>query len=245
MTTISVNPGDNVQQAANALKAGDELRFRAGTHYGRVSIPVDGVVVAGEPGAILDGTQAIAGTWSLATDSDDYCSLARTGTWRIPLAAQPWVVMDSPSSMIFRIDSDFVGIKETIGYYHMTAYQALAVPEGGRSYYDADWWNGIEAMWVYNLANQHLYVRYRDGKKPANLRWSGGHSDHRDPPYAEGSVIWLAGRRDVIVRNLEIRGCVDGIAIMDSTNVSVEKWRFRGIRFCCRRIRQFLEDPHS
>src|SRR5262245_53704835 len=233
MTTINVNPGDNPQAKADQLMPGDILLFRPGTHYGRISVRVDSVVIAGETDAVLDGTEPITDAWSLATDSDVVTSLAATGTWRVPLSVQPWVVMDSPSSMIFRIDSDFVGVKETLGYYYMTAYGALAVPDNARPGpdYGADWWKGIEAMWVYNLGNQHLYVRYRDGRKPGVLRWSGGHSDHREPPTPGGSVIWLSGRRNIIIRDLTVRGCVDGIAIVDSANIAVERCNFLAFDF--------------
>src|SRR5262245_65223212 len=107
MTMINVNPGDNPQAKADQLVPGDILLFRPGTHYGRVSIRVDGVVIAGETDAVLDGTEPVTDAWSLATDSDGFTSLAGTGTWRVPLSVQPWVVMDSPSFMIFRIASDF------------------------------------------------------------------------------------------------------------------------------------------
>jgi hypothetical protein len=225
MTTISVTAGDNPQGAANLLQPGDTLLFKAGTHYGRISIPVDGVVIAGEIGAILEGTQPLESeAWTLATDSDGYTSLAGTGTWRVPLSQWPWQVLEPNGVSLMRIDSDYVGVQQTSGYYYMTAYGAMAVPNNARpgpDYY-ADWWNGIEAMWVYNTHNQHLYVRYRDGKRPGSLRWSGGVTDHREPPRAGASVIWLAGRRDVTVQGLEIRGCVDGVAVYDSTNITIE-----------------------
>jgi hypothetical protein len=113
MTTISVNPGDNVQQAANALKAGDELRFRAGTHYGRLSVPANEITISGDSGAILDGTLPLdSDDWEEATDSDEYCSLAGTGTWRVRQSQPVWILTDGGDKQVFRIDSEYVGVKE-------------------------------------------------------------------------------------------------------------------------------------
>ena len=62
-------------------------------------------------------------------------------------------------------------MKDWNNYTSMSAYSALAVPDNARPGpdYGADWWNGIEALYVYNLHNQHLYVRYRDGQKAREL----------------------------------------------------------------------------
>ena len=43
-------------------------------------------------------------------------------------------------------------------------------------------------------------------------------------------MIYLGGRRDVVVEGLEIRGCVDGIAIVDSANVMIEPIYFQKLR---------------
>ena len=35
-----------------------------------------------------------------------------------PLAYQPWILLDAEGNMIHRLDSDYVNVKETNGYYY-------------------------------------------------------------------------------------------------------------------------------
>jgi hypothetical protein len=235
MTTINVTPGDNPQGAANSLHPGDTLLFKTGTHYGCVSIPVDNVVIQGEAGAILDGTLPLdSDNWEQATDSDSYCSLAGTGTWRVRQSQQPWILTDGGDNQVFRIDSDYINVKETLGYYYMTAYEAMAVPDGARppAAYGAEWWSGIEAMFCYNRQNSYLYLRYRDGRRPPDgMRWSGGVTDHRQPPTDAGTLIMLYQTRDVAVKGLHLRGMVDLVSPYRSVNVTVDRCKFRAFDY--------------
>jgi hypothetical protein len=238
MSTISVTAGDNPQGAANSLQPGDTLLFKTGTHYGRISIPVDGVTIQGEAGAVLDGTQALdSDNWEEATDSDDYCSLAGTGVWRLQQSQPVWILTDGGENQVFRIDSDYINVRQTSGYYYMTAYEAMAVPNNARPGpdYGADWWNGIEAMFCYNRQNGYLYLRYRDGHRPPNgMRWSGSVNDHRDPPTDGGTVIMLYHRQNIMIKNLTLRGCVDSIATWDCLNVIIDGCTFTAFDYANR-----------
>ena len=231
MTDIRVNPGETPQTLANELRPGDSLIFAPGLHYGCIDIPVDDVDIVGEEGAILDGTLPFDDDWQLATDNDGHASLAGTGTWRTR-APWVWMLLDKDANVVFRIDSDYVGNKEPNNFY-MSAYEAMAVANGARPPidYGYDWWNGIEAFSAYNKSNGHIYCRYRDGKKPDRMRWSGGYTDHRQPPYPEGSVIYLGDRNNINISGLTIRGCVVDIAVVDSQNVFIDECKLRSYDF--------------
>jgi hypothetical protein len=139
---------------------------------------------------------------------------------------------DGGDNQVFRIDSDYVGVKEPNCYY-MTAYEAMAVPDHARppQAYGAEWWAGLEAMFCYNLANGYLYLRYRDGRRPDGMRWSGGVTDHRQPPQDAGTLIMLYQARDVAVRNLHLRGMVDLVSPYRSVNVMVDGCKFRAFDY--------------
>jgi hypothetical protein len=238
MTQIFVNPGDPLQEAANGLKAGDELVFRPGIHHGMLWVPVSEVTVRGEDGAVIDGTLPLdSDNWEEATDSDNYCSLAGTGVWRVRQSNPVWILTAGSDEQIFRIDSDYINVRETLGYYNMTAYEAMAVPDNARpgQDYGADWWNGLEAMFCYNRQNGYLYLRYRDGRRPPDgMRWSGGVIDHRDLPTDPGTVIMLWSGADYAIKNLHLRGAVDGIATWNCTNVVIDGCTFRAFDYCNR-----------
>ena len=85
--TIYMNPGDNIREAGAALRSGDSLVFRAGLHYGQLTVPLMRSRSRAKLGAILEGTHADRDDWTLATDSDGITSLAGSGTWRVPQSA--------------------------------------------------------------------------------------------------------------------------------------------------------------
>ena len=230
MTTFVVTPADDPQFIANQLTTGDELMFQEGLHYGQITIPCDGVLIWGEPGAILDGTQVINSGWQLAKNSDGFGNLDGSGTWRAAAPDWVWMLLDAEGNTIFRIDNDYVGVKEPNNFY-MSAFEAMAVPNGARPPvdYGYDWWNGIEALSAWS--GGYIYCRYRDGRRPESMRWSGGHNDHREPPTEDGSVIYMRGRRNITISGLHVRGCVDGIAVRDSTGVRIEECKFTSFDF--------------
>ena len=230
MTTVYVSPGETPQSAADRLASGDALVFKPGVHYGRVEIKTDNIEIQGEEGAILDGTEPVSGQWEEANDNDGFASLAGTGTWRAQVPGWAWMLLDEQANVIFRIDNDYVGVKEPNNFY-MSAFEAMAVPNGAAPSidYGYPWWDGIEALSTYS--DGYVFCRYRDGKRPGKMRWSGGYTDHRQPPYAEGSVIYLGGRSGVNVKGLTVRGCVVDIAVVNSRNILIDKCTLRSFDF--------------
>lgn len=241
-TVIPVEPGASVQEALTAARPGDIVRLAPGVHRERVVMENSGeyerpIVLEGEPGAVLDGSEDFTPEWQPADD-------VAPGVWRARVPFFPFTVVADGQIITalaeHRVDPDKV------------TDPAWAWPNLLRNGVGRNGWAGPKALALYRHGPRELLVRFGDGRDPRTVRWNLA---PREP------AVHIVGASRCVVRGLTIRNAAYGVLVESSLGAVVERcvigpadygvWLGGGadrctVRFCEIHLSPFSgADPHQ
>ncbi len=220
---ISPNCWPTVQKAANTAVAGDTVNINAGTYHERVVMQNSGTngapitfQGASNTTTIIDGSDAISGTWTSEGN----------GIYSIPLSSigyEPWSLYDN-GRVIWKIaDQYFTGCGGSgchtftdpglNGLGTLGISTSTSVTDGSTT---ALFWDGIEAY--FGTDGTKVYVRYRDGSNPAtkNLRSAPGPTCRGCNPNPAATLL-IGDKSYISIRNMQIGGGHYELVIAGST----------------------------
>jgi len=201
---VEIAPGTAVQPLLDAAQPGDTLRFKAGLHRGHFSLESGGepgapLVIEGEPGAILDGSQDFVPQWAPATDVAD-------GVWRTKIPFEAFTVT-AAGKIITMLREDRVDPEKV-------SNPAWHWPVIFRDGVGPSKWDGVKALALYRREPGELLVRFKDQLDPRTLAMTFA---QRQP------IIALDGADRVVIRNLRMQHGAYGVMVENSLGVVVEQ----------------------
>lgn len=238
--TISVKPGDSVQEALNRAQAGDTVHLAPGVYRERVAFKNSGVynkpiTLEGEPGAILDGSENVKLDWQPAPD-------IAPGVYR---AKVPFVVFSLTANgkivTMLREDRVKPGAAEKDKEGNLWDYLKLFQVGVGPSK-----WEGVKALALYLTKPQELLVRFKDDLDPRQLPITVA---PREP------IIKIDGTNRGVVRGVALRNGAYGVYMEDSMGSVVEHctigpvdygvWLARGTDRATLRFNEMFMNPYA
>jgi hypothetical protein len=236
-------PVRSVQEALDRARAGDTVRLRRGVYRERVHFANGGVcgrpvTLEGEPGAVLDGSEAVPLRWTAAPDIGP-------GVYRTPL--------------------DFFAFTITANGKVVTALQERRVDPATSK--DPAWqwptlfrngigptrkdgatsgWDGTKGLVLYRREANELLIRFQGDLDPRRMTIT---VSPREP------VVRISGHNRCVVRGLTLRNGAYGVFIEHSLGSVVERCRIERIDFgvvlesgadrCTVRFNDISFDPYA
>lgn len=233
---VHVAPGDSVQEALDRARPGDTVRLARGVHRERVAMQTSGVygrpiVLEGEPGAVLDGSEPVELDWRPAPD-------VAAGAWRSKVPFTPFTVTAN-GKIITMLREDRVDLARVEDEtWHWPKLFRDGVRQSG--------WEGVKALALYFSAKKELLVRFRDDLDPRSLAITVA---PRRP------CVEIVGADRCVVRGLSLRNAAYGVRIEDSLGSVVERctigpvdygvWLGVGADRCTVRFNEIFMAPYA
>jgi hypothetical protein len=198
-----------IQAALNDAGPGDTVLVGAGVYRERVSFVHGGrkgepVVLAGGPGAIIDGSTPVGLVWSPAPDIGP-------DVYRAPLDFFPFTVTAN-GKIVTTLDETRTdtptGAAPAHGWKRILWREAFVKGVGPSG------WDGVKALAMYRHAQKELLVRFRGGLDPRDMTITVA---PREP------VVTIRGQDRCVVRGLTLRNAAYGVSISNSLGSVVER----------------------
>ncbi len=229
-------PLGGVQEALSRAQAGDTVHVRPGVYRERVTFRHSGafgkpVVLEGEPGAILDGSEAAELDWQPALD--------------IAIG-------------VYRAHVPFFAFTVTANGKLITSLDERRVDPGGGQKPEWQWptifrngvgpskWEGVKALVMYRRQQQELLIRFKDDLDPRTMTITVA---PREP------VVRISGTDRCVVRGLTLRNAESGVYIENSLGSVVENCVIgptdfgvtlrEGADRCTVRFNEIFMDPYA
>jgi hypothetical protein len=190
--TLTVRPGQRIQDTLNRAQTGDTVQVAPGRYEERITIPRDGLTLQGAgPSTILDGSTPASG-WMPAPEMG-------SGVWKAAFGAPQALTVDGKA--VWRISDKNMASGEGKTALSRSATSTVSTAEGS-----VNPWDGIEAL--FGNHNGLTYLRFRNGETPASkqVRTAPG-----------GGVITVRDRANVTLQGLTIQGGAIGVHVTGSS----------------------------
>jgi hypothetical protein len=190
--TLTVRPGQSIQDALNRAQTGDTVQVAPGRYEERITIPRDGLTLQGTgPSTILDGSTPASG-WMPAPEMG-------SGVWKAAFGAPQALTVDGKA--VWRISDKNMASGEGKAAISRSATSTVSTAEGS-----VNPWDGIEAL--FGNHNGLTYLRFRNGETPASrqVRTASG-----------GGVITVRDRANVTLQGLTLQGGAIGVHVTGSS----------------------------
>lgn len=237
---IPVKPGESVQGALDKAQPGDIVRLAPGVYRERVTFKNNGthgkpIMLEGETGAVLDGSEDIKLDWQAAPD-------IAPGAYR---AKVPFVVftLTAEGKIVTMLREDRVrpGATEKDKEGNLWDYTKLFARGVGPSQ-----WEGVKALSLYLTRPKELLVRFQNDLDPRALKITVA---PREP------IIKIEGANRCVVRNLALQNGAYGVLIENSIGSVVENctigpadygvWLGSGADRCTVRFNKIFMNPYA
>jgi len=232
--TLYVDPAQSIQAALDRAQPGDVVWLRPGVHRERVKMARGGkhgqpVTLAGEPGAILDGSDAVTLDWQPAPD-------IAPGVWRAKVPG-PVYTLTCDGKIVTILREERVKPDRT---------DAWAWPKLFRDGVGPSKFAGVKALALYLDKPKELLIRFDGDRDPRPMSFTVA---PREP------IVRIAGANRCVVRGLTLRNASYGVLIEDSVGSVVEDcrigpadygvWLAPGSDRCAVRFCEISMDPYS
>lgn len=210
---VSPAPGASayptIQAALDAARAGDTVLLAPGVYRERVRFAHSGahgapVTLAGEPGAIIDGSTPVELNWVPAPD-------IAPGVWRASVDFMPFTVTANGQT-ITTLDekrTSFDSKKETNAIDANKIEWRDAFKNGIRR----SGWDGVRALAMYRQKQRELILRFQHDIDPRTMNITVA---PREP------VVLIDGADRCVVRGITLRNSAIGVQIANSLGSVVE-----------------------
>jgi hypothetical protein len=205
-------PLGRVQEALDRARAGDTVRLRPGVYRERVRFTHGGthrrpVTLEGEPGAVLDGSEAVELLW---TPADDIAP----GVYRAPLAFFPFTVT-AEGKLVTALDERRVDpATQTDPKWQWPFILKNGIGPNRKGDGDITGWEGVKALALYRREAQELLIRFQGDLDPRRLTITVS------PPEP---VVRITGQSRCVVRGVTLRNAKFGVLIEHSLGSVVER----------------------
>lgn len=198
-------PYTTIQSALNAALAGDTVQVRAGTYKERVIFQTGGtsaatpVTLAGDPGAVIDGSNTVTLNWISAPEIGlgVYKATVSGFAPRIVTANGLWVTPldksrfdDNPTS-----EPRWQDILST------------GIPGG-------DGMDGLRAVSMYDSATSTFYIHFDGYLNPAGMAITLAPNP--------SDCVSVNGKNYCVVKGLALRNAINGVSVVNSVGTVVE-----------------------
>lgn len=233
---IRVLPGDDVQAALNRANPGDTVRLAPGVHRQRVVMTRSGefgrpIVLEGEPGAMLDGSEPVELNWEPAAD-------IAPGVWRCSLPFLPFLVTVEGKVITMlredKVDPERVSDPE----WHW--------PRIFREGIGPSKWAGVRALGLYRQREQEFLLKFGDLRDPRELAMTVAPKE---------ACVHVFGADRCVVRGLAMRNAAYGVLVENSIGTVVEDctigpadycvWLGTGSYKCTIRFNEMFQNPFA
>lgn len=231
-----VLPGEDVQAALDRANPGDTVRLAAGVHRQRVTMGRSGefgkpIVLEGEPGAILDGSEPAELKWEPAED-------IAPGVWRCPLPFLPYLVTVDGKVITMLQESrvDPAQVKDPEWHWPRIFREGI-----GRSK-----WDGVRALGMYRQKEREFLLKFGDLRDPRGLAMTVAPKE---------ACVHVIGADRCVVRGLAMRNAAYGVLVENSIGTVVEDctigpvdycvWLGSGSYKCAVRFNEMFQNPYA
>jgi hypothetical protein len=256
-------PLGGVQEALDRAVAGDTVHLRAGLYRERVRFKHSGeyqrpVVLEGEPGAVLDGSEPVTLEWEPRDDIAPGVYAARAPFWSNEGEA-PWAyglhvpgapffpfTLTAEGKIVTALDERKVDpATQEYAEWHWPAIFRNGIRPFHRRETDSGW-EGVKALVMYRRQEQELLIRFQDNRDPNATAITVSPTD---------PVVTIQGVDRCVVRGLAIRNGAKGVYIENSLGSVVEHCTIgpadfgvmlrRGADRCTVRFNEIFMDPFA
>lgn len=231
-----VQPGENVQAALDRANPGDTVRLAPGIHRQRVTMARSGefgkpIVLEGEPGAILDGSEPTELKWEPAED-------IAPGVWRCPLPFLPYLVTVDGKVITMLQESrvDPAQVKDPEWHWPRIFREGI-----GRSK-----WDGVRALGMYRQQEREFLLKFGDMRDPRGLAMTVAPKE---------ACVHVIGADRCVVRGLAMRNAAYGVLVENSIGTVIEGctigpvdycvWLDSGTYKCTVRFNEMFQNPYA
>ncbi len=237
-------PLKTIQAALDKVKVGARIFVRAGTYKERLVLKHSGTKYApiiieaqkdinGKRLVTIEGGDEVEVNWTIA----DEISPLVYKTQNIPyIPFSMSVDINGTSYDIPRLDWEFSkklkyldGNTSAVGTYGYKDVLALPSDKNVTTYYmrtKVNYWDGIEALYAYDLDTKTTYIRFRDGQNPNQMKLFSapgsqnpyGNIDVEKLPMNESAAIKLENISYVTIKGFKINSAQNGILIFDENS---------------------------
>ena len=232
--TFYVDPPKGIQAALDAAEPGDTVWLRAGVFRERVKMTRSGkhsapITLTGDPGAIIDGSDAVTLDWQPATD-------VAPGVWRAKVPG-PVYTLTCDGKIVTMLREDRVKADRA---------DAWAWPKLFRDGVGPSKFAGVKALALYRDREKELLIRFDGDLEPRGKAFT---VSPREP------MVRIDGANRCVVRGLTLRNASYGVLIENSVGSVVEQchigpadygvWLAAGSDRCTVRFCELFMDPLS
>ncbi|MBN2451957.1 MAG: hypothetical protein JXR77_16340 [Lentisphaeria bacterium] len=231
-----VLPGEDVQAALDRAAPGDTVRLAPGVHRRRLVMARGGefgrpLVLEGEPGAILDGSEPVELRWEPAED-------IAPGVWRCSLPFLPFLVTVEGRvvTMLREGKTDPAQVKDPEWHWPRIFHEGI-----GRSR-----WDGVRALGLYRGQERELLLKFGDLRDPRGLPMTVA---------PKAPCVHVIGAHRCVVRSLAMRYAAYGVLVENSIGTVVEDctigpvdycvWLDAGAYKCTIRFNEMFQNPYA
>ncbi len=206
---VDAKPGaaeyHTIQAALDKAKAGDTIHVKAGVYQERVKFQTGGtegqpVVLEGEPGTIIDGSNPVKLDWQPAPDLGP-------SVYRAAVDFLPFTVTAN-GKLVTTLDE-----KRVDPALPHDERDNLRWPEIFRKGTGPSGWSGVVAVAMYLKKEKQLLIRFKGGVDPRTLSMTVG---PREP------CITIDGQNYCVIRGITTRYAATGISVENSIGTVVE-----------------------
>lgn len=203
-------PYITIQAALNAARPGDTVLLAPGVYRERVRFVRGGnrgapITLAGEPGAIIDGSTPADLKWEPAPD-------VAPGVWRAPLDFFPFTIT-ADGRTLTTLDEKRTTPGDKQEPNAVNASQ-IVWTDAFRDGVGPSGWDGVRALAMYRHNRRELIVRFQHDLDPRTMNMTVA---PREP------VVSIDGADRCVVRGVTLRNSAIGVLIADSLGSVVEQ----------------------
>jgi hypothetical protein len=241
-------PFKTIQEALDKARAGDTVKVASGVYQERVAFKNSGaygkpIVLEGEPGAIIDGSQKIELKWQPAPD-------IAPGVYRVKVPFNVFTLTaDGKVVIMLRENRVTPGKAEHgVNWEWPTLFKRGVGPFATRTRLaeTGSGWDGVKALALYLEEKKELIIRFKDDLDPNKMKITVA---PRQP------AVKIAGVDRCVVRGLTLRNTATGVSIGDSIGSVVEDctigpidfgvWMEQGADRCTVRFNEIFWNPYA
>jgi hypothetical protein len=210
-------PYRSVQAALNVAGPGDTVHVKPGVYQERIEFKNGGtsgnpVILEGEPGAIIDGSDPVTLNWQAATD-------VGAGVYRASVDFMPWTI-SVDGKLITTLDERKVSPDSKLPVHNNWVPQTW--PDIFVNGVGPSKWDGVVGVAMYQSREKSLLVRLKNGVDPRQCAITVA----RKRP-----CINVRGRDFCTIRSITTRYASYGISIQNSYGSVIEGCRIGSVDF--------------